>query len=336
MMLRCLGSRWSVGFETSSSSCAAVTRLQFNCLRHHSSDASRTREAVLKRWNTAGGASPTSSESHKPQAAVSRALAFATRKGSASTPSASSSRVIVHPTTNFDDGSQTTADEVVLVTDVKWVACERMDFHVQYHLPEVWAARESARENYLVVQCSPAFSQTPGIETETLAPIHGISLNCFAYHRKVNPEATDDKLLDMFLKRFSACTSDSVDVLQRSRSSSCAAVTAGSSSSTEGTTLPPAETHSNGSSADESTPVGGSSTPLNHAADLCWVDRASQRVGGAICELAFTPLPLTTSAGRSAQKARGYCRAFYNKGRRFHYVMMAVVPEDEFFASQDL
>ncbi|CBH09014.1 hypothetical protein, conserved [Trypanosoma brucei gambiense DAL972] len=84
---------------------------------------------------------------------------------------------------------------------------------------------------------------------------------------------------------------------------------------------------------------------------LAVLSKASGRGNGAICgtakpeqdisevlanrlECAVAEVTFTPAVGEPL--AHGLCRAFYNSNRRFHYVVVVAVPEDEFTLSKDL
>ncbi|CUG93425.1 Hypothetical protein, putative [Bodo saltans] len=274
-------------------------------------------------------------------------------------------------------------------TDVSWVMCERMDFHVHYAVPSGWQVREMARENHIAIQCFPPPPPPPPPQSSPLsqdasvlekprtglsflsgwgkakqqseeeikpsshpppsqahtstaaAPLHGISMNCFAYHRKVE-DPSSDKLMDTFLKRFATtCEGGAVNVVRRSAAKST------TPPASEHPANPPmqaaAENNGNGSNKDEAA-----------AQPVDWVDTISGQIGGSVCEITFELKRLTSSSAAidaessvgsnheskltssPPQLAHGLCRAFYNSNRRFHYIMLAVVPEAEFAASERL
>ncbi|ORC88908.1 uncharacterized protein TM35_000141190 [Trypanosoma theileri] len=100
------------------------------------------------------------------------------------------------------------------IADVSWDLCERLDFYVQYSVPSNWLVTERVNENSIAVQCRPPWTGK-GEERPT---VHGFSLNCFAYKQKVkNPDS--EKLLNLFLQRFNASVSNSLEVVSQSSGS---------------------------------------------------------------------------------------------------------------------
>lgn len=97
------------------------------------------------------------------------------------------------------------------IADVSWDLCERLDFYVQYSVPSNWLVAERVSENSIAIQCRPPL---PGCNRE-LPTVHGFSLNCFAYKQKVK-EPNSEKLLHLFLQRFNASVSNSLEVLSQS------------------------------------------------------------------------------------------------------------------------
>ncbi|EKF28942.1 hypothetical protein MOQ_007289 [Trypanosoma cruzi marinkellei] len=110
------------------------------------------------------------------------------------------------------------------IADVSWDLCERLDFYVQYSVPSNWFVAERVGENSIAIQCRPPLTGC-GAEQPT---VHGFSLNCFAYKQKVK-EPNSEKLLHLFLQRFNASVSNSLEVV--SESSGCSGVAAGADSS---------------------------------------------------------------------------------------------------------
>jgi hypothetical protein len=202
--------------------------------------------------------------------------------------------------------------------------CERMDFRVQYAVPSTWVVREMARENHVAIQCFPP---PPPSSSSSLAGgggVHGISLNCFAYHKKV-ADASPDRLMDTFLKRFApTCEGGTLHVVRRSSPATT-------------TTSNPAE-----AAAGNHAGKGEGSAKGN------WVDCISSQIGGAVCEITFVPRagPIggsaetvggeATTTAQDCRKAHGLCRAFFNSNKRLHYIMLVVVPDEEYHASERL
>ncbi|KEG13582.1 hypothetical protein DQ04_00921160 [Trypanosoma grayi] len=97
------------------------------------------------------------------------------------------------------------------IGDVSWDLCERLDFYVQYSVPSNWLVTERVSENSVAIQCRPPMTGGDG-EQPT---VHGFSLNCFAYKQKLK-ETDSEKLLNLFLQRFNASVSNSMEVLSQS------------------------------------------------------------------------------------------------------------------------
>ncbi|RNF12809.1 uncharacterized protein Tco025E_06440 [Trypanosoma conorhini] len=110
------------------------------------------------------------------------------------------------------------------IADVSWDLCERLDFYVQYSVPSNWWVTERVGENSLAIQCRPP----PAGRGAGQPTVHGFSLNCFAYRRKVQ-EPDSAKLLSLFLQRFNASVSNSVEVVSRSAGRAAAAAAADAS-----------------------------------------------------------------------------------------------------------
>jgi hypothetical protein len=334
------------------------------CQSSGSASPSSSKEAVLSVWNRTGSSTQRDEPDTKP--APSKALQFVLGNAKRAVTSV---RKPMESTTNTLGKVQTEPAPMTACSpnDVAWVMCERMDFHLHYAIPSGWLVREIARENHIAIQCfppPPAASQggTPTAATasaaattaprtgasflgswgaskpeepkpapppplaHSTAPLHGISMNCFAYHRKVdNPSS--DQLMETFLKRFATTCEGGVVNVVRSSAKQPQAQPAAS----------PATTH------DED------------GASLNWTETISSQIGGSVCEITFEPRRPPTSSSSAdevssppspatapssqanpSNMARGLCRAFYNNNRRFHYIMLAVVPDAEFATSERL
>ena len=77
---------------------------------------------------------------------------------------------------------------------------ERLDFVLQYKVPNHWDVRPVVRENFLLVRAMPTGSD-----------LEGLSINAFAYHKRV---ATADSmaLLQRFLTQFQSSMHESMIV----------------------------------------------------------------------------------------------------------------------------
>ncbi|KAK7197212.1 hypothetical protein NESM_000666900 [Novymonas esmeraldas] len=266
----------------------------------HEAQAPVTRSSVLSRW-TGGGptrsAAATAADA-APQSLVGRGMRFASgllRDVSSSTRSAS-----------------TTAAPDSTVGDVPWDLCERMDYFVQYNVPSSWHVSEMLRDNSIAIQCSPpppASSESSGL------PVHGISLNCFAYKQRVK-QADSARLLRVFLARFNASVGNSLEVLCEGDPPPPPASEA---------TLPTAEHRGAGDGGGAAAVY--SSMRDGGGAEMCRALATQLRC--AVAEITFTP-------GPGLPLAHGLCRAFYNTNGRFHYVVVVAVPEGEYVASLDL
>lgn len=252
------------------------------------------------------------------------------------------------------------AKEVGSIADISWDICERLDHAFTYYCPRGWVLDEKVRENFLSIELSPARPSPPAGEDGTAslsassssgsssppsagrtaseeavrqqqqAPIHGLTITSYAYFKKVqDPDC--DKLLDAFLRRFNQCMDNSLEVLNRSTPRKRPAVDA------QG--RPVALTPEEAAKAAPS----GEAVPIDaaHRSKLC--DLIATRIGGAACEILFTPVlngdMTSLEASRSETgitRARGLCRAFFHTNRQHHYVVVMAVPEDEFEASWDL
>lgn len=202
---------------------------------------------------------------------------------------------------NLTQSTRTAMDVASTPADVKWDVCERMDFLVQYCVPSNWLMAEHVRENSVAIQAVPP--QTG--EGELKPSVHGISVNCFAYMKQVK-EPNCGKLMHAFLRRFNASVNNSLEI--------CAE--AAVKTSTSSTVLrAPAELEERG---DKEVSGDGSVCAL-----------LAQQLKCAVAEISFTPAP-------GQPLARGFCRAFYNSNKRFHYVVVVAVPADEYEVAQDL
>eukprot|EP00744_Colponema_vietnamica_P022070 GILI01031655.1.p1 GENE.GILI01031655.1~~GILI01031655.1.p1 ORF type:complete len:249 (+),score=4.31 GILI01031655.1:69-815(+) len=176
------------------------------------------------------------------------------------------------------------------VMGVPWICHERLDFYFSYWSPASWSVQEVVRENFVSIQLSPP--------KEVAASVHGISITAFAYHRKVeNPYSPE--LLKSFTKRFIAQVDPNGKVVEQGATSKLAQELAG----------------------EQLAGVGNSS-----AADDQQLRSITEKVGGSVCQLVFSP----RSPNATRTPAKGLCRAFYHPNRRFHYVVLAAVPESEF------
>lgn len=183
------------------------------------------------------------------------------------------------------------------VGDVTWDLCERMDYHVQYSVPAGWVTAELVKDNSLAIQCSPP---APLAGDGTCNPIvHGISINCFAYKRRV-VEPNCGRLLLVFLKRFNASVGNSLQILSECHVS------------------PP-----------RSPAPGGAPHAAEEGDDGSISNLLARRLQCAVSEITFTPAP-------GQPLAHGLCRAFFNSNGRFHYVVVVAVPEEEYEVSKDL
>jgi hypothetical protein len=330
------------------------------CQSSSSASPSASKEAVLSVWNRTGSSTQRDEPDTKP--APSKALQFVL--GNAKRAVTSVRTPMESTATTLDKVPKEPAPTTACSpNDVAWVMCERMDFHLHYAIPSGWLVREIARENHIAIQCfpPPAAALQGGTPTATTAsaaattaprtgasflgswgaskpqepkpapppapstaPLHGISMNCFAYHRKVeNPSS--DQLMETFLKRFATtCEGGVVNVVRSSANQQAQ----------------PA--------ASPATPHGDDGASLN------WTEAISSQIGGSVCEITFeprrppasssstdemsSPSPATAPSSQAtpSNTARGLCRAFYNNNRRFHYIMLAVVPDAEFATSERL
>ena len=128
---------------------------------------------------------------------------------------------------------------------------------------------------------------------EAGASVHGISITAFAYHRKVeNPYSPE--LLKSFTRRFISQVDPSGKIIDELSTTSKLAQDLSS---------------------------GESKAGINRQ-----LKEIVEKAGGAVCQLSFSP---RTAAG-TRTAAKGLCRAFYHPNRRFHYVVLAAVPENEY------
>ncbi|KPA75195.1 putative mitochondrial hypothetical protein [Leptomonas pyrrhocoris] len=191
------------------------------------------------------------------------------------------------------------------VGDVPWDLCERMDFYVQYNVPSSWHVTELLRDNSIAIQCSPP---PPSSSTAGDSAVHGISLNCFAYKQRVK-QPDSSKLLHVFLKRFNASVNNSLELVAEGEPPAAATAIK----------LPCRE-------ASDAAAEGAVPAPEDPDGTC---QTLAKQLNSAVAEISFTPAP-----GQSL--AHGLCRAFYNSNGRFHYVIVAAVPEEEYGASLDL
>lgn len=281
------------------SSAAAST-----CVRRcivHAPHTSVPRTAVLARWTGADAAAKVAKAAAAPQGIVGKGMSFA-----------SSLLCDVAPSTR---SASTNASADDTVGDVPWDLCERMDYYVQYNIPSTWQVVEVLRDNSVAIQCSPPPPADAQDGSASPGTVHGISLNCFAYKQRVKqPDST--RLLHVFLKRFNASVSNSLELLA------------------EGHPPPPlaeAKLPPSMSGSDASGPAAApSAAPADgDAAEAHACQALAKQLNSAVAEITFTPAP-------GQPLAHGLCRAFFNSNGRFHYVMVVAVPEDEFANSLDL
>jgi len=162
------------------------------------------------------------------------------------------------------------------------------------------------RENFISIQISPPTAAGSGS-----APVHGISITAFAYHKKVkHPDS--GALLRSFVKRFSTQVDPNLRLVQFYDEGAEAAAAATPENS-KGTTPPLKEKEVD------------SSTSVAH--------EIGRQIGGSVCEVSFSPRAGPTSPQRNP--ALGVCRAFYHPNGRFHYVVLAAVPSEEFQVVSD-
>lgn len=177
-----------------------------------------------------------------------------------------------------------------------WQSHERLDFSVEWTVPKTWKVEQRATENFLQLQCSPPVRAATG-ESPL---IHGFSLSAFAYHKRVKaPEP--HQLLGSFMDRFNRSVRHSISLRGCSHS--------------------PLLQLGSGGLAD-----------MVHTTDkdvTAFCQETALRIGGAVCEFDFSPVP-TAGVGRAM------CRAFYHPNRRFHFVSVFAVPEDEYPLVKDL
>ncbi|ESL05808.1 hypothetical protein TRSC58_06530 [Trypanosoma rangeli SC58] len=161
-----------------------------------------SREVVLARWN----ARPVDATEGSAASVVGKGMKFASA------------------ITGGGAWGKPRTDVASTIADVSWDLCERLDFYIQYSVPSNWLVAERVGENSLAIQCRPPLAgPTAGQPT-----VHGISLNCFAYKQKVN-EPDSARLLSLFLKRFNASVSNSLEVVSQSAGRSGVAAAADSS-----------------------------------------------------------------------------------------------------------
>ncbi len=245
----------------------------------------------------------------------------------------------------------TGAKEIGSIADISWDVCERLDHAFTYYCPKGWLLDEKLRENFLSIELSPPRPNPEGdapssssaptaddtasqVRQQQQAPIHGLTITSYAYFKKVS-DPDCDKLLEAFLRRFNQVMGNSLEVLNRSTPHKRPPVDA------QGRPVAPA-TPPPAAAADHKDGTSGEAVPIDsdHRAKLC--ELIATRIGGAACEILFTPVmnsDLPLEASRSDQgimRARGLCRAFFHSNRQHHYVVVMAVPEDEFEASWDL
>ena len=234
---------------------------------------------------------------------------------------------------------------------IRWAVHEKMDFFLEFQAPAPWDVNIRVRENFAAIQCVPpgvaaprvqpspqprgaaaagqrgsAIIREAGLRGEILGgsaedgndnrdasspsqpvaeatptassrpSVHGLSITSFAYPRKVaNTDA--DVLLRNFLGQFRRSVQGPVAVV-------------GATSSPD---LVPVDCATPGAVRERSVEL---------------LQQAAHNFGGALCELTFTP-PMT------GVDARAYCRAFFHPNRRFHYVAVFAVPDDEWAVVAD-
>jgi hypothetical protein len=179
---------------------------------------------------------------------------------------------------------------------IPWSCHERMDFYFSFWAPQGWVVREMVRENFISIQISP-----PTASAGSSSPIHGISITAFAYHKKVkHPDS--GALLRSFVKRFSSQVDPNLRLVQFYDEAAEAAAAEG----------------------------GASTTPKEEVVDssVSVAHEVGRQIGGSVCEVSFAPRAGPTSPQRNP--ALGVCRAFYHPNGRFHYVVLAAVPSEEF------
>lgn len=218
---------------------------------------------------------------------------------------------------------------IVRSTDVKWRLEERLDYSLRYFIPLGWETHEKVSDNLISVQCHPPRPLEPPKTDEermTIPSVHGLSLNCFAYHRKViDPDAA--KLLVSFLKRFGSAVNNSV-VVHRQRYYR-------TSGPFPAPPAPPgAQEQSDHHASTASNPSDTAPDESSFLFQQDLVDFIAARIGGAVCELSFTP-PSPAALDTPPAEARGLCRAFYSKSKRVHVVVMMAVPVDEYAVMRD-
>ncbi|CAD2215129.1 hypothetical protein AGDE_01260 [Angomonas deanei] len=237
------------------------------------------REVALARWNTKEGTA-----AGEKGGLLGKGMNFASSLGFGATGGGSSRSSM---------NVQTSA------ADVSWDLCDRMDYLVQYSVPSNWLMAEQVRENNVTIQLTPP--RVAGEEGKATSPsVHGISISCFAYRRKV-VEPNCEKLLHTFLHRFNASVRNSLEIISEASVQPTSAV------------VPPTAADHTSSSEEEER--------LTH--------KLAQQLQCAVAEITFTPAP-------GQPLAHGLCRAFYNSNGRYHYIVVVAVPDDEYDTSLDL
>ena len=212
---------------------------------------------------------------------------------------------------------------------VPWCCHERLDFYFSFWAPQGWTVREMVRENFISIQVSPPVAEmdvdtngeTHKISSSSAAPVHGISITAFAYHKKVkHPDS--GTLLRSFVKRFSTQVDPNLRIVQF--------YDAGAEEEARKQNQPNLPSPGSSSLAADR----GLHEEVNDGGDekvssrLSVAHEIGGQIGGSVCEVAFSPRAGPTSPQRNA--ALGVCRAFYHPNGRFHYVVLAAVPSNEF------
>jgi len=207
----------------------------------------------------------------------------------------------LHHDSSTNDSS---APQPIPSEDIAFSTRERLDYFLEYALPENWTVSERVFENFISIEASPPRPDLSDREaTDNAAPeakrappeasVHGLCITAFAYHRRVQ-EPNPERLLRSFVTRFEKCVQKCVVVSTVTQPSSTA------------------ERASHRSSA-------GSETPT---AARAFMEKVVSNLGGSMCEITFDTI--------TGIAAHGYCRTFYSTSRRHHYVVLVAVPEDEF------
>ena len=257
------------------------------------------------------------------------------------------------------------SENIAVIGGVTWCRQERLDFYLYYWAPVAWAAKERVRNNFISIDMSPPMPKRSDIMEEKknnstmmddskecsnraasgdeerysarsipTPSVHGINITSFAYHYKIS-QPNADALLDTFLLRFSSFVGNtlktearSTPMVKQSAAGTGKKIDHGVSESrphhpmVDGQASASTPVEEASSSGQQLNPSGSSMS------DAAMVEHIATTTGGSSVVISFV--------SSSGEKAKGLCRAAFHTNRRFHYVVLAVVPEEEFDLSRDL